>query len=122
MRCACAIRSRPGARRVRLLAEPLDQPDAEARFELADLQADRRLREVERARGGGEAALTHDFRQRTQLVEVEIPHSTLSQINLYQMNKNNKTGSWRGRGNATRSNPSSPNIAVISVPEPAKHT
>ncbi len=60
---------------MRLLAESLDQPDAQAGFELADLQADRRLGEVERARGGGKAPLPHHFGERAQMVEVQVAHS-----------------------------------------------
>ena len=59
---------------MRLLAEALDQPDAPAGFELADLQADRRLGEVERAGGGGKASLPHHFGERAQMVEVQVAH------------------------------------------------
>ena len=62
---------------MRLLAEALDQLDAQAGFELADLQADRRLGEVERPRGGGKAPLSHHFRERAQMVEIQVAHAKL---------------------------------------------
>ncbi len=59
---------------MRLLAHALEQPYAEAPLELADLQAHRRLREVEPARRGREAAELDDLEQGPQLVEIEASH------------------------------------------------
>ena len=63
-----------GRRGVRSLAQPLDQPHAEPPLELADLQAHGRLREVELARGGREAAELDDPQERPELIEVEAAH------------------------------------------------
>ena len=57
-----------------LPAETLDQPHAEAPLELADLQAHRRLRQVQPARRGGEAAVLDHLEKGPQLVEVEAAH------------------------------------------------
>src|SRR3981189_2459483 len=46
---------------MRLLAQALDQPHAETPLEFADLQADRRLRQVETARRGRETAVLDRF-------------------------------------------------------------
>jgi hypothetical protein len=61
-------------RSVRLLAETLDQLHAEAPFELANLQADCRLRQVEMARGRREAAALDYFEQGAQLIQIEAAH------------------------------------------------
>src|SRR5690242_18241223 len=64
----------PRRRRMRLLAQALDQPQAPTRLELADLQAYRGLREVESPRRCGKAAERHHLGQGTQLVKVETAH------------------------------------------------
>src|SRR5450432_370449 len=63
---------------VRLLAQALDQPHAEAPLEFADLQADRWLRQVETARRRGEAALLDHLEEGPQLVEVEAAQPKFS--------------------------------------------
>src|SRR5262249_7577950 len=63
-----------GCGRERTFAKPLDETHAEAAFELADLQAHRRLREIELPRRGREAAELHDFAERPELVEVQAAH------------------------------------------------
>ena len=63
-----------GRRHICLLAHALDQLHADPPLELADLQADGRLRQVELARGAGEAALVDNLLQRSQLIEVEAAH------------------------------------------------
>ena len=55
-------------------AAPHHQPGAQARFEFADVQADRGLREVEGPGGGREAAEVGDGHQGAELVEIELPH------------------------------------------------
>ena len=74
MRRAASTSVAARRRGVRLLAHALDQPHAEAPLELADLQADGRLREVEPARRGREAAVLDHLEKRPQLVEVEAAH------------------------------------------------
>jgi len=55
----------PWHRGVCLLAQTLDQSEAEPPLQLADLQTDCRLRQVKPARGGGKAAvLDHSTRVR----------------------------------------------------------
>src|ERR1700680_4447812 len=61
-------------RRMRLLAQALDQPQAPTRLELANLQADRGLREVEAPRRGGKTAERRHLGQGPQLVKVETAH------------------------------------------------
>src|SRR5205807_7629173 len=61
-------------RRVRLLAEALDQPHAETPLEFADLQTDRRLRQIEMARRGRKTAALDHSEQRVQLIEIEAAH------------------------------------------------
>ncbi len=63
---------------MRLLAQALDQPPAEAPLELANLQADRRLRQVETARGRRETPLLDHFEEGPQLVEIEAAQSKFS--------------------------------------------
>ena len=58
----------------RALAEAVDQPHAETRLELADLEADGGLRQVEALGRAREAALRHDFGQRAQMIRVEAAH------------------------------------------------
>src|SRR5262245_1625448 len=61
-------------RGVSLLAQAFDQLHAEAPFELTNLQADCRLRQVEMARGCREAAALDHLEQGAQLIEVEAAH------------------------------------------------
>src|SRR5262245_47277763 len=61
-------------RGMRLLAQPFDQANAETPLELADLQADRRLRQVEPARGSRKTSALHYLEEGLQLVEVEPAH------------------------------------------------
>src|SRR2546423_1347600 len=61
-------------RSVRLLAQALDQLHAETAFEFENLQADRRLRQVETACRRREAAALDHFEQGAQLIEVEATH------------------------------------------------
>src|SRR5438045_1910136 len=77
---APAMRQQIAARRggEGALADALDEADAELRLELLDLQADRRLRQVEPLRRGREAAERHDLAQRLDLVEIEIAHVKVS--------------------------------------------
>src|SRR5439155_6454031 len=56
---------------MRPLAQALDQPHAETPLKLADLQADRRLRQVEPARRCREAPLLDHLEEGLQLVQVE---------------------------------------------------
>ena len=63
-------------RGVRLFAEALDQLHVEAPLELADLQADGRLRQVEMTRGGRKAAALDHLEQGAQLVEAEAAHQS----------------------------------------------
>ena len=62
-------RGRPGTP-----AHALDQPHAEAAFELAELQADRRLGQAAPFRRGREAAQFHHVGEAAELVEAEIAH------------------------------------------------
>ena len=64
----------PGRGRRRLPPGPAQQRHAEARFELADLEAHGRLGEVEPLGRGRDAAELDDLDERLQLVEVEIAH------------------------------------------------
>src|SRR5439155_16971521 len=48
--------------------------NAETPLQLANLQADRRLRQIKLARRGRETAALHHFEQRVQLIEVEAAH------------------------------------------------
>src|SRR5882724_5343824 len=64
--------------RMRPLAQALDQPHAETALEFANLQADRRLRQVEPSRCRGEAALLDHLEKGPQLVEVEAPQPKFS--------------------------------------------
>ena len=66
--------------------EPLQQPHPEPPFELADLQADRRLGQVQRLGGGRDAAERDDLPERVKLVEIELPHAE----NSYATDRNNK--------------------------------
>src|SRR5262245_57455266 len=59
---------------MRLLAHALDQPHTEAPLELADLQAHRRLRQVELTRRGREASELDDGDEGPHLVEIEAAH------------------------------------------------
>ena len=84
---------------------PLDQLHAEAALELANLQAHGGLREVELARGGGEAAELDDLGQRPQLIEVEAAHlkefliDEISKLNLpYRRFCRNARPHWRKAG------------------------
>jgi hypothetical protein len=51
-----------------------DQRCAQARFQLADMQAHGGLRQMERLRGGGEGAEVGDGDQGAELVEVQVAH------------------------------------------------
>jgi hypothetical protein len=55
-------------------ADPLEQADAEPPFELADAQADRRLRQVEALCRERDAAGGNDLFEGLQLVETESAH------------------------------------------------
>jgi hypothetical protein len=65
-------------RSMRLLAQALDQPHAETPLKFADLQADRRLRQVEPARRRREAPLLDHLEEGPQLVEIETTHPKFS--------------------------------------------
>lgn len=54
-----------------------DQRRSEPRFQLADVQANRRLSQVQRPRRGGERAQVGDRHQGAQLVEVELTHQEI---------------------------------------------
>ena len=64
--------------RMRPLAEPLDQPHAETALEFADLQANRRLCQVEPPRRRREAPLLDHLEEGPQLVEVEAAQPKFS--------------------------------------------
>ena len=72
-----------------LFAEPLDELDAEAALKLANLHADRRLRQMQLASGSGKAPALDHRQERTQLIEVEAAHlkvsimETITTINLH---------------------------------------
>lgn len=51
-----------------------EQGAAQALFEIADMQADRGLGQVQRIGGSGEGAEVDDGDQRAQLVEAEFSH------------------------------------------------
>lgn len=72
----------PRRRRNRPPPDPFDQPDAEAPFELAHLQAHRRLAEAQPLGGGREAAEFDDLRKRLHLVQVQSAH-----IKVYLMQR-----------------------------------
>jgi hypothetical protein len=61
-----------------LLAQALDQLHAETPLELADLQADRRLRQVEPPRRRREAPLLDHLEEGPQLVEIEAAQPKFS--------------------------------------------
>ena len=63
---------------MRLLAQALDQPHAETPLKFADLQADRRLRQVEPARRRREAPLLDHLEEGPQLVEIEAAQPKFS--------------------------------------------
>ena len=65
-----------GGGRMRPAADALDQPHAEPALQLLDLQADRRLRQVETACRGGKAAKLHHVGERLQVVEAEPAHGS----------------------------------------------
>ena len=69
---------------MRRFAQTLDQPHAETALELADLQADCRLRQVETARRGREAAVLDHFEQGAQLIEVEAAHPKAPLIKMIE--------------------------------------
>jgi hypothetical protein len=56
-------------------ADPLDQAQADAVLELADLQADRRLGEIEARRRGRKATELGDLSQGVKVVEIDASHS-----------------------------------------------
>src|SRR5579885_3407637 len=56
------------------LADPLDQAEAPPSLELADLQADRGLRQIEPPRRGREAAERRHLGEGPELVEIEAAH------------------------------------------------
>jgi hypothetical protein len=61
-------------RPLRPATDPLDQTDAEPPFELADLEADRRLGQVEPRRRRRKAAQLDDHGKSFELVEVDAAH------------------------------------------------
>src|SRR6516225_9968759 len=63
-----------GCRSMGLLPESLDERHAETSLELAYLQTDSRLREIEAARRRREAPALHHFDQSAQLVEIYVAH------------------------------------------------
>ncbi len=62
-----AGRGREGA-----FADALDQRQTEILFELADVQADRRLAQAQRLAGARETAVPGDFAQRPEMREAEV--------------------------------------------------
>jgi hypothetical protein len=78
MRRAASTSSRPGTVACAPLAEALDQPQAETPLEFADLQADRRLGQVEPPRRCREAPLLDHLEEGAQLVEVEAAQPKFS--------------------------------------------
>jgi hypothetical protein len=65
----------PRRRRRGPLADPLEQPHAEAPLELAHLQADRRLGQVEARGRSREPAELRDPGEGVQLVEIQAAHA-----------------------------------------------
>ncbi|MNV55884.1 hypothetical protein D3C71_1481350 [compost metagenome] len=55
-------------------ADPLDQLQAKTPFQLAHLQADRRLGHAPALGGGGETAQLNDLREEAQMVQVQAAH------------------------------------------------
>ena len=65
-------------RGVCLLAQALDQPHLKTSLELANLETDRRLCQVEAPCRGGEAAALDHLEEGPQLIEIEAAHARLS--------------------------------------------
>ena len=65
----------PGGGRMSPAARALDQPYAETAFQLLDLQADGRLRQVQAARGSRKTAKLHHVGERAQVIEAEPAHA-----------------------------------------------
>ena len=59
------------------LAQTIDQLHAKARLELADLETDGRLRQIEPPGRPREAALRYHFGQRAQVIRVQATHCDL---------------------------------------------
>ena len=76
-----------GRGRERTLPHAFDEGDAEAALELANLQANRGLRQVQPASCFREAARLGDLREGAELIEAQAAHI---QINPYGCDLNNK--------------------------------
>ena len=76
-----------GRGRERTLPHAFDEGDAEAALELANLQANRGLRQVQPASCFGEAARLGDLREGAKLIEAQATHI---KINPYGCDLNNK--------------------------------
>jgi hypothetical protein len=59
---------------VSLFAKSLDQADADAGLEFANLKTDGWLSEIEATRGGREAAAGHHLGESSQLIQIEAAH------------------------------------------------